>query len=80
MSKMEITKCDGCGRTTEDMWAEHGWVEVAGTGYRLGRPGRAGQPDDLVGAAGPLLRPPPTASGPRSRKGPPRRRGWPRAT
>ena len=30
MSKMEITKCDGCGRTTEDMWAECGWVEVAG--------------------------------------------------
>ena len=30
MSKVEITKCDGCGRTTEDMWAECGWVEVAG--------------------------------------------------
>ena len=30
MSKVEITKCDGCGLTTEDMWAEHGWVEVAG--------------------------------------------------
>ena len=30
MSKVEITKCDGCGRTTEDMWAERGWMEVAG--------------------------------------------------
>jgi len=26
MSKVEILKCDNCGRSTEDYYAEEGWI------------------------------------------------------
>lgn len=31
MSSVVITKCDHCGKRTDDVFAEHGWLKLAGT-------------------------------------------------